>query len=64
MPEDDAPASGTPTAMLPVVAISAQDGATTTPLLEAIEAALYSAGIVTPHLAGGDGGDGAASLPS
>ena len=60
LPEDERARIGHSDAGLPVVAISAQDGATTTPLLEAIEAALYSAGIVTPHLAG----DGAESLPS
>jgi GTP-binding protein HflX len=63
LPEDERARIGHTDAGLPVVAISAQDGATTTPLLEAIESALYSAGIVTPHL-GGDGGGGAESLPS
>jgi GTP-binding protein HflX len=61
VPADERARIGRADGDLPVVAISAQDGATTTPLLEAIEAALYSAGIVTPHLAG-DGG--AASSPS
>ena len=61
LPDDERARIGRTDNGLPVVAISAQDGTTTTPLLEAIEAALYSAGIVTPHL-GGDGG--AESLPS
>ena len=48
-------------AELPVVAISARDGSTTLPLLEAVETALANAGFT--DLAQPDGGD-AASLPS
>jgi GTP-binding protein HflX len=46
---------------LAVVAISAQDAVTTAPLLEAIEAALYRAGVTTRAVAGGGGVE---SLPS
>ena len=60
LPEEERARIGHADAGLPVVAVSAQDGATTTPLLEAIEAALYAAGIVTPRLTGDDGAE---SLP-
>jgi hypothetical protein len=61
LPEEERARLPRGSAELPVVAVSARDGATTLPLLEAVEAALANAGFT--DIAQYDGGD-AAGLPS
>ena len=62
-PTTNARASGAPTAICRWSPSRRRTAPRPTPLLEAIEAALCSAGIVTPHLAG-DGAESCAGLPS